>query len=416
MNRPMGTIGYILKGYPRISETFIAKEILQLESLGYKIRLFSLRKPRESFHHQFIDRIRAEIIYLPENITSRLGYCLCSAFRSFTAHPFPFIKSLALVIFNTLKTCNYYHAKRWLQACVICGRHVHGGQIVHYHSHFAHGPTTTAHYASMISRIPFSFSAHAKDIYTSRKNTLRKKIRSSRFAVSCTAYNVDYLRSLANTQDGTKIFLNYHGVDVKTFRFSPHLTKNGKDMYRILSVGRFVKKKGHDTLIDALHLLKQRGYRFQCHIIGGGELRYALKEQITNKDLLDHVFLMDAVQQNDLIQNYYSTADIFVLPCRICSDGDRDGLPNVLLESMALGIPCISTNVSAIPEVIINKYTGITVQPNNSEQLADAIAESIDNPELTRKYIHQARLLVERKHNTDNCIAELDQLLRNHIN
>jgi glycosyltransferase involved in cell wall biosynthesis len=254
--------------------------------------------------------------------------------------------------------------------------------VSHVHAQFAHGPTSVAHFASLLGDIPFSFTGHAKDIYLSPPDLLAVKIAAARFVATCTAHNVAYLRELAAPADHAKIHLVYHGV--ATERFCPASTT--KDLgesaetttpLRMIAVGRLVEKKGYSYLIHACALLRQRGCRFELAIYGSGPQRDELARLIDTFGLGDIVQLQGSRTQEELIA-LYREADLFVLSPQTLSNGDRDGLPNVLMEAMSVGLPVVATDVSGIPELIEHDRSGLLVPPCDEVALAEALERLLD--------------------------------------
>ena len=275
--------------------------------------------------------------------------------------------------------------KEFLQASFIANAVLDSGRIQHLHAHFCHGSTTIAMFASRMSGIPFSFTAHAKDIYLKELNPgrlLQKKMRRAKFLVTCTGANEQHLRNIA--PEGTQIHRIYHGLDTHLFT-GPQQDKRQpqESLPLILSVGRLVEKKGFETLIHACALLKEKKRRFKCKIVGGGDEAYTAKLQalINNLKLERTVELHGAVTQEEL-RGIYSQATLFALSCLVVNNGDRDGIPNVLVEAMAMSVPVISTDISGIPELISDNVNGLLVPEKNAGAMANAIERLLADGEL----------------------------------
>jgi glycosyltransferase involved in cell wall biosynthesis len=393
MNKKSRRLGMILKGYPRISETFISKEILLLEQNGFDISIFSLRQPRESFTHSHVQQIKAPVTYLPEYILPFWKPLFNANLRLFLFNPRRYLKSFADALKSSMAVSSPLVAtvRHFLQAGYLVWTQLLRGDVVHLHAHFAHTPTSVALYASELSGIPFSFTAHAKDIYTSHPAKLRRKISRARFVVTCTECNRQYLSNIAEGLP-TPIYTIYHGIDLSRFSFSPEPPQSPP--FRILSVGRLVKKKGYDDLLKALWILKNQGFPFEFFHVGDGELRENIQKMAADLDLINNVRFMGTLTHEDLIP-LYRRSHVFVLASKVASDGDRDGLPNVILEAMAIGIPVVATNVSAIPEAVHHGKTGLLVPPENPSLLAQAIKRILLNPEDAKTMVVEARRFVE---------------------
>lgn len=434
-NRDQAVIGYILKGYGRTSETFISNEIALLEQAGLRIHVFSLKRLTGEKSHGVTQRIKVPVTYLPE-VTGGDGKpvlpWLRENWRQFApAHRRlrrlrPLIWTIMLIELLVKSFQNGAGGGAWrtavrefLQAGFIAAELLdgQGRAITHLHAHFAHTATTVAMLASRLADRPFSFTAHAKDIYRVDMNPgdlLSRKLRAASFTVTCTQANVDYLARLAPDYKRTcqmplkKIWRIYHGIDLKLFR---HTERNGTiSPPLILAVGRFVEKKGFPILVEACRILRDEGVAFQACIIGGfTPLTAEIERMIAGYDLGDRVKLLPAMTQEELTR-FYAEATIFALPCLITDDGDRDGIPNVLVEAMASAIPVVSTRVSGIPELVRDGETGLLVEPRDPVALAGAIRRLLDDPQLRTALCREGRALVCREFDAERNIAALKEL------
>ena len=282
-----------------------------------------------------------------------------------------------------------------------------GRPATHLHAHFASSPTLVALLTSRITGVPYTLTAHAKDIYVSHPDDLRAKLREARAVVTCTEYNRQHLLSRYPRECGGKLFRVYHGLDTSLFRCAPSHTPPPEPQEAvILSVARLVEKKGLDDLLAAAEILRLRGYRFRLEIIGTGPLRETLKAQAKRLGLEDRVTLLGA-QPYEAVRLAYRRAAVFALPCRVAADGDRDGIPNVLLEAVASGVPVVSTPVSGIPELIECDRSGLLVEPNNPGMLADALDRILTSPELRARLTEAARAKLDEHFSLDRCSARL---------
>ena len=247
-----------------------------------------------------------------------------------------------------------------------------------------------------MSGIPYSFTAHAKDLYLTPKKVIRRRARAATFVATCTGYNAQYLRELLPPAQADKIQLVYHGIDLGLFAAGRAPAPAETHVPLILSVGRLVPKKGHDDLITALALLRARGIAFRCRIVGAGPLQEQLGNEIARHGLADAVTLEGPMTHARLI-DLYRQADVFALAPRIAEDGDRDGIPNVIAEAMAIGVPVVSTNISGIPELIRTEETGLVVPPRDPEALAGGLARLLGDPELAASLARRARERLEQE-------------------
>ncbi len=389
----MGSVAYVMNGFPRLSETFIAHEIHQLELSGLQLRLFVVKDEAEDMVHPVVDEIRAPLAYLPK-ATSLSGTPLLSWLRAnlpgywrahaalALRHPLRYARTLATALALTARhRPRKVFIKEFLQAGAIADAVLRDGEVRHLHGHFCHGVATITWFASRLSDVPFSFTAHAKDIYQRELNPgdlLERKLGAARFVATCTCANARALG--ARHRRPEEIHTIYHGLDTDYFSPAPKPADGAAPL--ILSVGRLVEKKGFDQLIAACALLKQQGLRFDCHIVGErGSAFDGLGAQIQALGLQDQVQLRSAVTQ-DQLREIYRGAHVFALPCQIMDDGDRDGFPNVVAEAMAMGVPVISTAISGIPEMIDDGVHGLLVRPRDAQALAHALRRVLTEPAL----------------------------------
>jgi glycosyltransferase involved in cell wall biosynthesis len=403
-------LGMVLKGYPRISETFISNEILLLEELGVPVHIFSMRRGRESFTHESVARIRAGVDYLPETFLRHahrlLSNNLCLALR----RPRRYMAGWAVARRRFLRTRNPASLRHFLQAGYLVNRCLPGRGVAHLHAHFAHSPTSVALYASELSGLPFSFTAHAKDIYTSEAVQLREKIARSRFVVTCTEYNRRHLSELAAGLP-TPIHRVYHGIDTALFANGSAARPTPSPPFQLLTVARLIQKKGIPTVLRAVKQLHESGVRLTYTLIGDGQDRdrtLGCAGQLG----LGSVFRWLGTQPHHVVLEHYRRADLFVLGCEVAEDGDRDGVPNVLFESMAMGVPVVATDVSGIPELVESGRTGLLIPPRQPQALADAMLTMLTDDGLRQRVIPAARDRVLRDFDHRALVGKLAEIYR----
>ncbi|EAS48317.1 glycosyltransferase, group I [Aurantimonas manganoxydans SI85-9A1] len=367
-----GRIATIVKGYPRLSETFIAQEIAGLEDRGVAQFIVSLRQPAEKRVHPVHRRIAAEILYLPEYLKD--DPARVRAGRAFAERQPGYQVARAMFEADLKRDPTANRHRRFGQACVLA--HELPDDINWLHTHYLHTPASVTRYAATIRGIGWSFSAHAKDIWTSQTWELTEKLGSAAFGVTCTQVNLDYLQSLA--PEPGRVELVYHGLDLSGIE-PPEREARGERPFRIVSVGRTVEKKGFGDLIRALARLKDRDWTFDH--VGGGAMTARLQQQADKAGIGDRI-TWHGSREREHVFGLLARSDLFVLPSRIARSGDRDGLPNVLMEAQAHRLPVVSTKVSAIPELVEDERTGLLVEPRDPRALGAAMARLMDDPDL----------------------------------
>jgi glycosyltransferase involved in cell wall biosynthesis len=380
------TIAFIVKGYPRLSETFIAQEIKGLEQRGIDIALYSLRHPTDKTTHPLIEEIRAPVVYLPEYLHNAPGQLLGAWLRQRRRPGYPTARAAWLRDLKRDRTRN--RVRRFGQALALAD--VLPAAVTQLHAHFIHTPASVVRYAALILGLPWSVSAHARDIWTSPDWELAEKLADCQWAVTCTKIGRDHLASLA--RDSEKVSLAYHGLDLSRFPPSERPAPLPDAPLRLLSVCRLVEKKGVDDLLDALALLPT-SIDWRLTHIGGGPLKQAMAARAASLGIAERIEWRGAQAQGAVLAAYRA-ADLFVLASRIAGDGDRDGLPNVLMEAQSQAVACIATSVSAIPE-LIEPGTGLLTPPADPAALAAAIKDLALDPDRRRALGEAGRLRVQ---------------------
>ena len=366
-----GSLAVVLKGYPRLSETFIAQELRALEARGHRFDIWSLRHPYDDRIHPIHEEITADRHYLPEYLYQEPLRVLLSLFR--VARLRRFWRAARIWFGDLLRDRTLNRIRRFGQATVLAAELP--AETSFLYAHFLHTPASVTRYAALIRGIGWGFSAHAKDIWTIPEWEKREKIADCQFGVTCTGIGAEHLRNL--DLRGDKISLVYHGLDLSRFPAPPDIRPAGT-RFTLLSVGRLVAKKGYGDLLEALSRLPDEfDWRF-IHI-GGGELKRGIEARARRLDLAERIEWQGKRAQGDVIAAMRS-ADLFVLPSKIADDGDRDGLPNVLMEAASQKLPILTTDLSAIPEFITDGVHGTLVAPGDSRALADAIVALAADP------------------------------------
>lgn len=374
---PRRRVAVLLKGYPRLSETFIAQEIAALEQHGLDMVLVSLRRPTDRHRHPVHRAIRAPVAYLPEYLHREPLRVLGGWLRARRLPGYAAAWRKFLADLRRDRTPN--RVRRFGQACVAAAELP--GDIASLHAHFLHTPASVARYAAVMRGLPWSCSAHARDIWITPDWEKREKLAELDWLVTCTRLGFDRLRALAPAPD--KVALVYHGLDAERFAVpeAPPSARDGsdaRDPLAILSVGRAVAKKGYDDLLQALALLPADLHWRFAHV-GGGALAGDLKQRAAALGIADRIDWRGAQPQEKVIEAY-RRADLFVLASKVDREGDRDGLPNVLMEAQSQGLACVATTAGAIGEFIVDGETGLLCPPGDPPALARAIQALARDP------------------------------------
>ncbi len=376
--RARGAVAFVLKGYPRLSETFIAQEIRALEARGLDIRIVSLRHPTDRKRHPVHAEIAASVLYLPEYLLREPRRVL-RGWRESRALP-GYRRARAAFLRDLRRDLTPNRIRRFGQALVLA--HELPEDVAQLHAHFMHTPASVARYAALMRGLPWTLSAHAKDIWTTPAWEQREKLAECGWAVTCTEAGAAHLRDLA--PEPGRVTLIYHGLDGTRFppparRASARDGRDAADPVRLLSVGRAVAKKGYADLLAALaRLPRDLAWRF-THI-GGGPLLAELKQQAASLGLSERIEWRGGEAQEAVLAAYRE-ADLFALASRISADGDRDGLPNVLLEAQSQRLAVIATALPGIAELIEPEVTGLLVPPGDPPALAAALQRLIRDPQ-----------------------------------
>jgi glycosyltransferase involved in cell wall biosynthesis len=395
---------YVLKGYPRMSELFIASEMWRLEQRGVPLRLYVLKPADEPTHHPVVDKIAARPIYLPATATFRSAFLpwlihnagpyLPALRRYARRHPLRLGRTTAAVTAQAIRARigwkpRFRYVKDLLQAVWIADDLEASGDARWLHAHFAHGTATVGWLVARLLKLPFSFTGHAKDIYRESLNPaglLARKMRAAEFVVTCTGANVEHLRRIA---PGADVRLAYHGLNADFAELlasaQPRTEPPEPARIRVLSVGTLVAKKGMDVLVEATALLRGLGVDLEVVVAGeDGPERDRICRLVQDRGLEDTVRLCGPWSQAELLAQYRRST-MFVLACRIDADGDRDGIPNVLVEAMAAGLPVVSTWVSGIPELVEDGVSGLLVPSEDPHALAEAMLRLTKDPDLRER-------------------------------
>jgi glycosyltransferase involved in cell wall biosynthesis len=372
-------LAVVLNGFPRLSETFVLQELLELERQGLRLHVVALRRPEESVRQEALELLKADVEYLPELVDAAAKLALRAAHLALLLRrPGTYLNGLAAA-----SSSPDFSRTNLRRGVVLAHRLIRLGSPPVY-VHFAHKPATIARFACLLSGLPYALSAHAKDIWLTSDRELARKVRDAAVVLSCTAEGRRHLEKLSGGR--TPVRLVYHGVDT------------GRDTRRVesgvppvvLTVGRLVEKKGHETLLRAAAVLQERGHAFRLRIAGEGVEWPRLQRLVYELRLEERVAFLGPLSESELEQEYGS-ADIFALACRQLENGDRDGIPNVVLEAMAHGLAIVSTTGTGVGEAVIDGESALLAAQWDVEGFAGKLERLILDPALRERLASRAR-------------------------
>ena len=408
-------VGYLTKRFPRLSETFILDEILGLEACGIPLQLYALAHPRETVVQPDARHVRSEVVYLHGTGGWRSAW---ASTRSTAGAQARFLSKApgryGRVLLRALRERpGVATVKHFLEA-VYLAELMQRDDVRRVHAAFAHSPASVARLVHLLNGLPYSFSAHAKDLYLSEPAALARRVADAEFVLVCSAAAAEDLRRIAGAH-ASKILLAPHGVD--TARFRPPasgwggtaLNDPGEAPLRLLAVGRLVEKKGYPILLDALAQVRAAGHAVELDVIGGGPQARALGARTGALGLAGSVRFLGACTHQEVAAAYLR-ADAFVQASVVLADGDRDGIPNSLLEAMATGLPVVATTVGGIPEVVIHGQSGLLAPPGDSAALAELLVMLATDRDLRQQLGRRARARVVERFDRVSMIRAISPL------
>ncbi len=378
---------YIVSLFPCWSETFIVREIHEMIRLGVDVKIISLKHAEEKM-------VQSDAALLTEHVVYPVAWwrSLFAAFGSIVRHPLKQVALLAEIFVSLGK-----HPGALIKTLVVWWRSlglldtVRDMRVDHIHAHWATYPSTSAMLIALRLKIPFSFTAHAHDIFL-EDHLLAQKMSRAKFTVAISVFNKNYLAERVQGANFVDVRIVHCGVSPALFPLVTAL----RDPTRILAIGRLDRIKGFCHLIDACAILRDKGVAFACEVVGSGPLEAALAAQIRAHRLDAHVYLLGARKQEE-IRQFLHRAAIFALPSVVTPAGDRDGIPVALMEAMASGLPVVSTRVSGIPELVEDGVTGLLADPADAASLAACIERLLTDRLLAAALAARARHHVEQE-------------------
>ena len=394
-------LAYVVSLFPKLSETFILREILELRNRGHDVTILSLKRDAEPLMH---DEAR---LLLPQTVYPRLGWPLVTALAYYlTRRPFVLARIVWVVgIAHLARPTMLVRALAVIPVTLPMAKLLHDRDTQHVHAHWATWPALSAWIISRLNGIPYSVTGHAHDLFLPNP-MLPRKVVDSRFFATISEYNRALLLKTCGAQAARHLRLIRCGLPLKEFPFDARNGRPAGEPPLIVSVGRLVDYKGFDVLIRACGLLRDAGRPVRCLIAGDGPERDRLARLIEELDLTRVVELTGGCRQETVI-TMLGRADLFVMASVTGSDGQQDGIPIVLMEAMALGVPVVSTDLSGIPELVRDGQTGLLVAPRDAARLAAAITRLLEDRPLAARLASNARVLIEKQYDLSVSVTQL---------
>ena len=379
-------VAYILSRFPKLTETFILREMYWLRESGVEVHIFSLLNPLPTPVHQQAEAMMPHVHYSPFFLSWAL---ILAQFHFIFRSPVGYLRALLRAIWQTYREpLVLLRVLLLFPKSVYFARQMEDLGVDHVHAHFVWVNGVAAGIASDLIGVTFSLHPHAFGLFMRDQVSVRRQLERAAKIVTVSEFHRAYITDLCPGFDSDDIEIVHYGLETDKFEPPPELTDNG--IPHILSVGSLVEKKGHEYLIDACALAAEKGYEFQCSIVGVGPLQESLQARISHYRLQDKVHLLGGKRQEEVLA-LYCQSSIFALACVVAQDGDRDGMPNVLIEAMAMQLPVVTTPVTGIPELVWDGENGLLVPEREETALAQALERLIQDEPLRRELGRRGR-------------------------
>lgn len=405
-----------MRSWPRLSQTFIVNEVLALERRGLDIAIFSLVRSREDVVQEQVADVRAPVRFLEDELAQPWVRRLRTHLAAWFADPSGYLRLLAYCLRRPSLAAGYGECSTLrcfalaVRVAARLGAARAAGKVpVRVHAHFAHDPALVGMLVSRLTGLPFSFTAHARDLVQIPPASLATRTAAATTVVTCCRENADYLHATVPADLRPPVRVVHHGVRLDRFRPSRQVADIG--VPTLVSVGRLVEKKGYADLLHALARLTAAGAVFRCDIYGDGPQRDDLAALLRRLGLQESVRLRGA-RSNERIRAALDHADLFVLTPRVAADGDRDGIPNVLVEAMASGLPVLTTDAGGTAELVRDGANGLVRPAGDVAAIAAGLERLLRDPALRTRLSAAARATVEADYDVDAAARELEELFR----
>jgi glycosyltransferase involved in cell wall biosynthesis len=408
-----GPVIYLVRSWPRLSQTFILDELLALERRGVELVLFSLVPSGEAIVQQRVAAVRSPVSYLADplpplrqRVASQLRVARHSPRRYLQTWWYARSSPSLSAGYSTCSTRRCFGHAVQVAAAVLNMQRA-GRPPSHIHAHFAHDPALVALLVHQLTGLPYTLTAHARDLYQIPGTSLAARTANATAVVTCCAVNAEYIAATVPAQQRAPVHVLHHGLELD--RFVPSSSPVRSTPPVLLSVGRLVAKKGFDVLFEALARLKRDGVSFELRLYGDGPLRAELAAQCTELSIEENVRMLGECSREQ-IHAALADADVFVLTPRVTQDGDRDGIPNVLVEAMACGLPVVTTSAGGVTELVQHRVNGLVSDPGDVASIASHLHELLNNPGLRHDLAATARRTVEADYDVNTAAAALELL------
>jgi len=400
-------IAYLMSRFPHLPETFILREVVELKRDGWNVSIYPLINEKEAIQHEEARELNSEIEAIPFislNIIKK-------NIKVIASKPLIYATTLIKTIFGNISSPKFL-----IRALVIFPKVIYLAEIMaeegidHIHAHFATHPGLAAWIIHQIEGIPYSITIHAHDLYVERP-MLKRKINDAEFIVTISNFNKELICHFAGNSTTEKVHVIHCGIRFEDYS-SIKGDGNQKHPFKIISIGSLQPYKGHRVLIDACKILKEKGLQFTCEIIGGGSLEKQLNRQVDDLGLIPFVHFLGPLPQ-EAVSQILPTANCYVQPSIIDSRGKMEGIPVAIMEAMACKVPVVASNISGIPELVIDGVTGLLVEPGDPFLLAGAIERIYDGTINILQMVDSGMKMVQNEYSVNKNTRQLEALFEN---
>ncbi len=396
-------VAYIMSRFPKLTETFILFEMLTLRKLGTEVEVYPLLRESQPVAHKEAQKIIEEAHFEPfisiEILKAQWRFIRCC--------PRKYFGLIWEVFTGVLPSLNFLFGTLGIFAkSVKFAQDMAKSGVTHVHAHFATHPAMSAFIIHRLTGIPFSFVAHGSDLHVDRR-FIDRKIQASAFSIAISEFNKEIMVKESGEAFSDRIKVVHCGVDADTFKFAP---EKQNDTLQLVCVASFEPVKGHKYLVEACRVLAERGQKFDCHLIGYGPVRGQVEKQIAESGIADRFHVYGGLPRHEVLE-FYARADIITLASVLTKDGKKEGIPVVLMEAMACGLPVVASRISGIPELVEDGRSGILFTPGNVFEFAEALETMAKDRDLRIKLGTAGRKKVTEDFNLYKCTEQLQQLL-----